>query len=105
MQAMVDTINDLVEKNTKYSETIKELIDKGIIDEDGNINPNKVINDEDDEENISNALRGEILDSRTLLIKDYDNLKQNEKDLIDQAVTIKEFEIDEPSDINDYVLS
>lgn len=78
MQSMVDSINKLVEENTKlaeqveelkkYQETVDDLVDKGIIDSDGQTTP----------------LIGEILDSKTVII-DYnnDNISDETKTIID----------------------
>ena len=79
MQGMIDTINKLVEENTRLSEEIEELkkyqtiiddlVDKGIIDEDGETTP----------------FTGEIIDSKTVII-DNDNVSDKTKNIIDDVV-------------------
>lgn len=80
MQSMVDSINKLVEDNTKlaeqveelkkYKDTVGDLVDKGVIDNDGHATP----------------LIGEILDSKTVII-DYNNDKVSDetKTIIDDV--------------------
>lgn len=82
MQSMVDSINKLVEDNTKlaeqveelkkYQDTVNDLVDKGIIDNDGQTTP----------------LIGEILDSKTVII-DYNNDKVSDetKTIIDDVTS------------------